>query len=869
MLLAWGKYDKSTSDFHCLEHHCADVAACFEVLIREPILRRRFAYAAGLNEIDNVTESRLAVIAFLHDFAKLNTGFQFKVRDSSKLPPNAPPKSGHVGEAFYYFYHTEIEAALGLSELGSNWGESAFFELLLAALSHHGWPASRPTVSGKGPPSIWKPYSGYIPVEVAKRLHHCIHLWFPEAFEDGPPLPEAPPFSHLFAGLVAIADQIGSATEYFRFHSIPDDFYIDHARLMAEKAMRDRGFKRANKLKSTTTFNAERFLNVDSLRPLQQTIKDVSTDHQLLILESETGSGKTEAALIHFANLWHAGIVDGLYFAVPTRAAAKQLHERIKSALQYLFPSTDQIETVLALPGYIRAGSAHINRIENYEVFWEDNPDEELRATRWSAERDRTFLCSTAAVGTIDQALLGALRVKWAHFRSSALARSLLVVDEVHASDNYMTEILRRLLHDHIRLGGRALLMSATLGAVAKSRLINQNNRVDPPDVCETILEDYPTLTMVKDWTPVIKKIENSGQTKRVLMRYERWLSSYDEIAKLAISKSQLGAKVLVIRNTVGAAQAVAKAIIALNGENMLFRVNGIPALHHSRFAAEDRHLLDAEVEKILGKNRTDGGCIVVGTQTLEQSLDIDADFLITDICPIDILLQRIGRLHRHQITNRTFEFRNPCCVVLGPLDGLVEGIRGKLLQHGIGISKKGGIYRNVISIELTRELIQENSIWMIPEMNRYLVEQATHPSRIGHRAEMLGDEWIEHEMRLFGTSTAESNLARNHSFCKQTPYGELEFSADDDHIRTRLGEDGPRISLDQPLPGPFLESVQTFNFPIHLINKEDNNSGFTAELLEDHIRINFAKTSFRYDYLGLQKIQHSNGIDQLSLHNE
>ena len=534
-----------------------------------------------------------------------------------------------------------------------------------------------------------------------------------------------------------------------------------------------------------------------------------------------------------------------------------------------MFRSADHIETVLALPGYIRAGSAHINRIEDYEVFWEDKPDEELRAARWSAERDRTFLCSTVAVGTIDQALLGALTVKWAHFRSSALARSLLVVDEVHASDTYMTEILRRLLHDHIRLGGKALLMSATLGAVAKSRLINQNNRFDLPDVCETISEPYPTVTLVKEWIPEIKKIENTGQTKCVSMRYELWLNSSDEIAKLAISTSQLGAKVLVIRNTVSTAQAVVKAIIAQRGKSLLFQANGVPTLHHSRFATEDRHLLDTEVEKILGKNRTGGGCIVVGTQTLEQSLDIDADFMITDICPIDVLLQRIGRLHRHNISHRPFEFQEPCCVVLGPINGLIEGVRKKILQHGIGMSDKGGVYRNVISIELTRELIQENPVWKLPSMNRYLVERATHPNIISQIAANLGDEWLEHEMQLYGTSSAELNIARSHSFSKQTPFEDLNFSGNDDHIRTRLGEDGPRISLDQPLPGPFLKNVRTFNFPMHLMKKEDKICDFTAEVIDNYIRIEFLNTSFRYDHLGLQRIERSKEIDQLSQKNE
>ena len=120
--------------------------------------------------------------------------------------------------------------------------------------------------------------------------------------------------------------------------------------------------------------------------------------------------------------------------------------------------------TVLAVPGYYRADEVEGQYIGDFEVFWEDAPDEEDRAARWSAESTRHYLSSTAAVGTVDQALLGVLKVKWAHLRSASLARSLLVVDEVHASDSYMTRLLHTLLRGHLDLGGHALLMSATLG---------------------------------------------------------------------------------------------------------------------------------------------------------------------------------------------------------------------------------------------------------------------------------------------------------------------------------------------------------------------------------------------------------------------
>ena len=118
---AWGKYE-SPGRYHRLEHHCADVAACFEVLLREPVVRARFARAAGEGGLCGVMEGRLAVIAFLHDFAKLNAGFQFKVRDPLELPPDRPPKMGHIGEAFFCVEQAEICEALGFPQMVDAWG---------------------------------------------------------------------------------------------------------------------------------------------------------------------------------------------------------------------------------------------------------------------------------------------------------------------------------------------------------------------------------------------------------------------------------------------------------------------------------------------------------------------------------------------------------------------------------------------------------------------------------------------------------------------------------------------------------------------------------------------------------------------------
>lgn len=244
---AWGKYE-SPDRFHRLEHHSADVAACFEALLRDPVIRHRFERAAGGAGLCSVIESRLAVIAFLHDFGKLNAGFQLKVRNSgAPLPGRRPRPAGHIGEALWCCEQEQICGALGLLDMDRTWGEG-FVPLLLAALAHHGRPAKWPSLTGTGPPELWEEFAGYDPLATAKLLGERSRAWFPAAFSaTGPPLPDSPALAHLFAGVVALADQVGSDREFFRFESAADSDYIDRARKQAEEAVRQKGFRRADR----------------------------------------------------------------------------------------------------------------------------------------------------------------------------------------------------------------------------------------------------------------------------------------------------------------------------------------------------------------------------------------------------------------------------------------------------------------------------------------------------------------------------------------------------------------------------------------------------------------------------------------------
>ena len=267
-------------------------------------------------------------------------------------------------------------------------------------------------------------------------------------------------------------------------------------------------------------------------------------------------------------------------------------------------------------------------------------------------------------------------------------------------------------------------------------------------------------------------------------------------------------------------------------------------------------------MEEAIGKraSRSADGLVVIGTQTLEQSLDIDADFLISDLCPVDVLLQRIGRLHRHT-RSRPRPFREPRCLVLVPEAGLEDGLGGALLGHGLGVSDRGGIYLDLVGLEATHRLISEHATWTIPSMNRMLVERATHPEtapstrRRARRA--LGSRTLR---EYSGSHAAGAGVARNQALIRDEPFDEeLVFPDLDEHVRTRLGEDGPRVVLADPVTGPFGAAVQHFNLPAHLFRgrlpgKEEIESARAVPVLEGGLVLRVGDHRLSYDRTGIRQ---------------
>lgn len=865
---------------HLLEHHLADVAACFEALIQLPAVSRRLARTAGWDDIDDVTAARLSVFAALHDIGKANIGFQAQIWKDEDFPEDRrkPGRAGHCRElAPVLRYDDKATAAWFFDTLEWWWDATEYWDdrngetvcgLFVAALSHHGQPLPLDGPPAKNP-RLWRRLEGLCPQECVSSIGRLVRQWFPAAFAlDGPRLPAAPAFQHMFLGLCNLADWIGSNEAWFEYESEVRDEYIDIARARARTAInvigmdlsRQREQIRPATWSDITTF----FPHFEHANGIQQAAFHAPLAEQLIIIESETGSGKTEAALWRFARMFEAGLVDGMYFALPTRAAASQIFSRVTKFVKRMYSDSASPEPVLAVPGYLKAGEATGTHLQDYKVWWDDQVAD---GRRWAAESAKRYLTAQIAVGTVDQAMQAALQVKHSHLRAACLTRNLLVVDEVHASDEYMTEILSAVLERHISAGGYALLMSATLGAKARHTWLNlEGERLGGiPPMHDAITLPYPAVSSKSR----LERTSGSGQNKTVHMRMEEEMSHFAWVAKEALQAAQAGAKVLVIRNTVDYAVRTQEALAAESGSDdrrLLFSVNEILTLHHGRFSAADRALLDQEIESRLGRGRESGGLVVVGTQTLEQSLDIDADLLITDLCPADVLLQRIGRLHRHGENNdsRPAGYSTPQCVALTPGSDLSSLMAEGSGRSANGLGPHGGVYRDLHILEATRRLIEKHSQWRIPAMNRELVEQATHPSALQAITEDLGEAWAEHNIRTKGRHIAEVQEAKSHIarwdkpfYCEESGNRKVCFPSDDQRIRTRLGDDRVEITLDPPPASPLdsSKSVDRLALSIRWVTDQEVPESVEPALSDSGgFEFRVGKRIFRYDCLGLRQ---------------
>jgi len=876
---AWGKLARGSGvqelSWHPLVDHCADVAAVFEALLEGDVLRRRLARTGGLTDLSVVQRSRLCALAALHDLGKFNRGFQNKAAEGAK------PLAGHVSEALAMFCYCpeadRLASALAIDKM-RDWVEKGDAErLLIVAIAHHG----RPLQVGVGlRRDLWVAGTCGDPFEGITDLRERVSRWFPEAYAPGgAPLPGAPAFQHTFNGLLTLADWLGSDSALFPFTESGDGERFPESRARARRALAAIGIDttaaRRSLVGASSGFGR---ISEYAPRPAQLHLSTATgcPAGSVTILEDETGSGKTEAALARFVSLFELGEVDGLYFALPTRTSATQMHKRVVTAITRAFPDPANRPPVsLAVPGYLRVDDVTgQRRLAPFEVLWNDDERERWRFRGWAAEHAKRYLAGAVVVGTVDQVLLSALMVPHAHLRSASLLRHLLVVDEVHASDTYMTRVLEHVLSRHLEAGGHALLMSATLGAVARNRLLKGDPTHGGQSLSESCAVPYPVVSELLTGTPLrVRGLPRGDRSRCVGVRILSCASEPRTIADEALAAAQHGARVLVVRNTVRECVATQECLehqaIGAYGSDWLFRCAGAPAPHHSRYATVDREALDRALELAFGKDSPATACVAVATQTVQQSLDLDADLMITDLCPMDVLLQRIGRLHRHQNRSRPQGCERPVVIVLVPtsrqLSDLIHKDGAARGPHGLGT-----VYTDLRMIEGTWRLLESRSELQIPDENRELVEYATHPEALRSIVVDLGDPWPTHESHELGTAAAHRRLGALNVIDWSVPFGD-QGSLFPTHelyrkIPTRLGEGDRNAELLRPVDGPFGSHVRQLTIPAHLCRDTDPDPvPSDLEPVPGGVRFTFGKRRFTYDRLGLRPWDRKDGGDDIS----
>lgn len=859
---AWGKLriereSGAVVDRLSLTDHCVDVASVFRELCDLRAIRRNLDREAEAGRpLTGIDLDRLAVFALLHDMGKCNHGFQ------AKEDPRAKQVAGHVREVAALLLHEGLRAraveALGLEEM-AGWFRSPDRDLcrmILAAVSHHGQPAFTWEMDGSLDvdhwAGFWRNKGAYDPFSPLTELGCAAREAFPLAFHrQGEPLELTPALEHRFAGLLMLADWLGSHREaFFPFHQ--EGSRIPWAHRQAKKALAAVGLD-VEQVRRHLANEPPSFGHVFNLqagpKPLQTALARGDLP-PLLIAESDTGSGKTEAALMHFLALFAAGKVDSLYFALPTRVAARELYQRVREAMRRGFGEHCP-PVLLAVPGYAQIDGEPAQLLPAHEQLWHD-ADQAWRERAWSAERPKRFLAAAVAVGTIDQALFSGIQVLHAHLRAACLDRSLLVVDEVHSSDIYMRYLCRRVLARHLAAGGRALLLSATLGSAARAKYLSPAHRPSVMDDFETaVAQPYPALSAPE--TALRHLPDPALRAKRVRVQALATMAQLEALLPELRSAILAGRRVMVVLNTV--ARAVTLTRLADADPVLrptLFAVNGQACPHHGRFARADRELLDKEVSRRLGKGSPAGAVLLIGTQTLEQSLDIDADGLLTDLCPMDVLLQRIGRLHRHDRGPRA----DAVCRVLLPVEPDLSiflknnGEMGRGSMAGLGF-----VYEDLRILQLTRDWAAGQPEIEIPRDNRFLVESATHPERLDT---LTAPKWAAHAERLQGREYAHETAADG-ALIPGKHFGDFVFPHGlEANLSTRLGLNDRSLALGGHFVGPFGLDVDEINVPGHLADGLIGEEAHSVRSSEGILFIDVGPLRFRYSRFGLEKLDES-----------
>lgn len=655
----WAKTDTSSDTrWHPLILHMLDVAASADTILeREPeTTRRRMATILGMDWKD--ARPWLLLIIACHDLGKACPGFQCKWSDITGLRPTRSPNT-EINHAFV--------SQIALTELlqGMAWPEGLATLVADAVGCHHGSRAA-PTIL-----FYLKGDQRAIGRDDWTQARLGLMAGLQEVFKPSRiPVKEtlSGPDFMMLSGLTSFADWIGSNEDWFPFGT-PEDCddlagWFQKRRNCADRALDAIGWESRTPLaKEPKTFK-----QVFSFppRPLQQAVADALADIKestILLVEAPMGEGKTEAAFYAHLELQRRFGHRGLYVALPTKATGNAMFKRILKFIRH--QGTNRKLDLQLLHG----GTVLNDTFQNLRLSGIHDPETggEIRAGEWFTNKKRALL-SEYGVGTVDQAILPILPVRHNFVRLWGLANRVVVFDEIHAYDAYTGTLLVHLLRWLLLLNSSVVLLSATLPPNIRRELARVVNAAMPEQEAE-----YPRLSLFRPGA--VEQIHFEADPARRLTLQLQGISQDLPSMHSAMNEHLLnGGMGLALVNTVQRAQDLYRLFpegtpLEREGHRVGKRLSdGTEVfLFHARFPADRRQRREDQVLEVFGESgKRDGRKILIATQVAEQSLDLDFDVIATDLAPIDLVLQRAGRLWRHARESRP---------VPGPPTLLVAGL--------------------------------------------------------------------------------------------------------------------------------------------------------------------------------------------------
>jgi CRISPR-associated endonuclease/helicase Cas3 len=661
-----GEFEDGSPQYHPVICHLADTAAVAMEIVRSYLSQSAIdTLQKGLGLEGEPLIRFCGFIAGSHDLGKVSPAFQFQVSEVGKAL---------VGDNIYNLWDnlpSEIRkgsktphgtvTAKTLPDFLIELGIERKLSKKLAAIvgGHHGFFPSNKDIqvlddllAGTKEGSAWRRFSHEIFIQLRD---------FAELTESDLPAQCNNAAAMLIAGLTTVSDWIASNPDQKTgFPYANDRLFAEYAIELPAKARQALTAIGWTKIApgQPLTFG-ELFGKEFMPRPLQETAIDLSQHLQppcLVLVEALMGEGKTEAALYLADWLQHQSGAGGFYIGLPTQATSNAMWKRVRSFLGQRY--SDKFVNLTLSHSAAALKPEYQETICRLDQVYDD--EGRVAAGEWHTARKRTML-SPYGVGTIDQALMGAVRSRHQFVRLFGLAGRTIILDEIHAYDLYTGTLLERFLEWLALLGSPAIALSATLPAGTRARLVNAYARgcgmVEP----EISPAEYPRITALTSEGAIVKSFQASPHVTRSLDL--NWVEEENWIAEL-VSKLTDGGCATIICSTVARAQAVFSRLQAYFSEPEL-------GLFHGRFLFKDRERIEADCLDKFGKDSKNRPhrYVLVATQVIEQSLDVDFDLMISDIAPIDLLLQRSGRLHRHTERNekRPIRLKQPTLWVIKP----------------------------------------------------------------------------------------------------------------------------------------------------------------------------------------------------------